>query len=49
MVPSTKEDFEAFGKAICEKIRMFNSSDHYNEVLEQIVKDLSLDSKFFKS
>jgi len=43
MVPETKEDFEAFAKAICEKMRIFSSSDHYNELLETVSKDLALD------
>jgi len=43
MVPETKEDFEAFGKLICEKIRMFSSSDHYNELLEATIKDIAID------
>merc|ERR1719342_1102587 len=30
MVPQTKEDFDNFAKALCEKIRLFNSSEHYN-------------------
>jgi len=43
LVPETKEDFEAFGKLICEKIRMFSNSDHYNEFLETTIKDLAID------
>jgi len=43
MVPESKEDFEAFGKLICEKIRMFSGSDHYNELLESVTKDLAID------
>jgi len=43
MVPATKEDFENFAKAICEKIRAFSSSDHYNGLLETVTKDLALD------
>jgi len=43
IVPETKEDFEAFAKAISEKIRVFSSSDHYNELLETVTKDLALD------
>jgi len=43
MVPATKEDFDSFAKAICEKIRAFSSSDHYNELLETVTKDLALD------
>jgi len=43
MVPETKEDFEAFAKAISEKVRIFSSSDHYNELLEMVTKDLALD------
>jgi len=43
MVPETKEDFEAFAKAISEKIRIFSNSDHYNDLLEMVTKDLALD------
>ena len=45
MVPQTKEDFDNFAKALCEKIRLFNSSEHYNDMLESITKDLIIDSK----
>ena len=47
MVPETKEDFEAFAKAICDKIRFFSTSDHYSELIEAVSKDLALDSKFY--
>jgi len=43
MIPVTKEDFDSFGKALCEKIRLFNNSEHYNDLLESITKDLVLD------
>ena len=45
MVPQTKEDFDNFAKALCEKIRLFNNSEHYNDMLESITKDLVIDSK----
>jgi len=43
MIPVTKEDFDSFSKALCEKIRLFNNSEHYNDLLESITKDLVLD------
>merc|ERR1712029_1148331 len=43
MVPQTKEDFDNFAKALCEKIRLFNNSEHYNDMLESITKDLVID------
>jgi len=43
MVPETKEDFENFAKAISEKIRIFSNSDHYNDLLEMVTKDLALE------
>jgi len=43
MVPQTKEDFDNFAKALCEKIRLFNNSEHYNDLLESITKDLVID------
>ena len=49
MVPVTKEEFTEFAKALCEKIRLFNNSEHYNDLLESITKDLVIDSKCLKS
>jgi len=43
MVPVTKEEFTEFAKALCEKIRLFNNSEHYNGLLESITKDLVID------
>jgi len=43
MIPVTKDDFESFGKALCEKIRLFNNSEHYQGLLESITKDLVID------
>jgi len=40
MIPVTKEDFE---KALCEKIRLFNNSEHYQGLLQSITKDLVID------
>lgn len=45
MIPVTKEEFTDFSKALCEKIRLFNNSEHYNDLLESITKDLVIDSK----
>merc|ERR1712226_805716 len=43
MIPVTKEEFTDFSKALCEKIRLFNNSEHYNDLLESITKDLVID------
>lgn len=43
MIPETKEDFDSFAKALCEKIRIFNNSEHYQDLLESITKDVVID------
>ena len=48
MIPSTKEEFEKFSKAIVEKVELFNTSSQYNDFLEGLIKELSLDCKFRK-
>ncbi len=45
MIPVSKDDFDKMSKAICEKVLAFNSSSHYNEFVENLVKDLCLDCK----
>ena len=46
MVPQSKEDFDQFSKAITEKVQLFSSSSHYNDFVEGLIKDLTLDCKF---
>jgi len=43
MVPQSKEDFDQFSKAITEKVQLFSSSSHYNDFVEGLIKDLTLD------
>jgi len=43
MVPNTKDDFEQLSKAISEKIQLYNQSNHYNDFIEGLIKDLALD------
>ncbi len=42
-MPVTKEEFEAFHKALSEKITQFASSPHYPDMVESLVKEISLD------
>ena len=46
MVPSSKDDFEKLQKAISEKVQSLSGSSHYNDFVENLIKDLSLDRKF---
>ena len=46
MVPDSKDDFEKLQKAISEKVQSLSGSSHYNDFVEDIIKDLSLDRKF---
>jgi len=43
MIPTTKDDFKQFSKAISEKVQQFNESSHYNDFVEGLIKDLALD------
>jgi len=43
MVPDSKDDFEKLQKAISEKVQSLSGSSHYNDFVEDIIKDLSLD------
>lgn len=43
MVPVSKSEFENFQKALVEKISAFNNSDHYNDFMENLVKELCID------
>ena len=45
MIPTTKDDFKQFSKAISEKVQQFNESSHYNDFVEGLIKDLALDRK----
>jgi len=43
MNPNSKEEFDQFSKVIVEKVRLFNESSHYNDFVEGLIKELSLD------
>merc|ERR1712141_933531 len=43
MVPDSKDDFEKLQKAISEKVQSLSGSSHYNDFVEDLIKDLSLD------
>jgi len=43
MVPVAKDEFEAFEKALTEKIQIFATSEYYTGFLESLFKNLSLD------
>ena len=49
MVPDSKDDFEKLQKAISEKVQSLSGSSHYNDFVEDLIKDLSLDRKSFKT
>ena len=40
MNPSTKEEFEELSKAITGKLSNFESSEHYQDFVENLVKNL---------
>lgn len=46
MIPTSKDDFDQFNKAIVEKVQLFSNSSHYNDFVEALIKDLTLDRKF---
>lgn len=43
MIPQNKEDFDQLSKAIVEKVQLFSSSSHYQDFVEGLIKDLTLD------
>jgi len=43
LVPETKEDFESFGKAVSEKVQRFSTSEHYEDMVENVVKEICID------
>jgi len=43
MVPTSKDEFEQLSKAITEKVQLYNQSNHYNDFVEGLIKDLALD------
>lgn len=43
MDPSTVDEFDQLSKAIVNKVQSFNTSSHYNDFIEGLVKELSLD------
>lgn len=45
MLPSSEEDFEEFRKALIKKIIPFSSSQHYPVFVEELIRDISANSK----
>ena len=45
MVPETSEQFDDFSKAVVEKVQLFSTSTHYNDFVENLIKELTLDCK----
>jgi len=43
MVPETSEQFDELSKAVVEKVRLFSASSHYNDFVENLIKELTLD------
>jgi len=43
MVPNSKDDFDKLQKAISEKVQSLSGSSYYNDFVENLIKDLSLD------
>jgi len=43
LVPESKEDFELLGKAIIEKIQLFSTSQHYNDLIEDVANKICVD------
>lgn len=43
MRPESKEDFANFEKALVDKISLFSHSNHYNDFIESLFKNLSLE------
>ena len=46
LVPESKEDFELLGKAIVEKIQLFSTSQHYNDLIEDVANKICVDRKY---
>jgi len=42
MTPSSKEEFENLTKAITDKVNSFDSSEHYQDFVEDLVKNLCM-------
>ena len=47
MIPEEKEEFDVLSKAIVDKVQLFASSSHYSDFVEELIKELTLDRKFF--
>lgn len=45
MIPATKDEFDQLRQAIVEKVQLFSTSSQYNDFVEALVKDLTLDRK----
>lgn len=43
MNPENKEQFDEFRKAISDKIQLYSTSEHYNDMVENLVKEISVD------
>jgi len=43
MIPTTKDDFGKLSKLISEKVQLYSESKNYDEFVEGLIKDLSLD------
>jgi len=49
MNPKSKEDFIVFEQALQKKIQSFSKSDHYSDFIEELIRNLSVTRKSFKS
>ena len=47
IVPNSKEEFDKLQKAIVEKVSSCSGSSHYQDFVENLIKDLSLDREYF--
>ena len=47
MIPEEKEEFDVLSKAIVDKVQLFAASSHYSDFVEELIKELTLDRKFF--
>ncbi len=45
IIPVTKEEFDQLEKAINDKLSQHVSSDHYNDFVASLVRNLCLDRK----
>ena len=45
MIPETSVQFDELSKAVVEKVQLFPTSTHYNDFVENLIKELTLDCK----